>query len=307
MKQKIDVLITDLDNTLFDWMEVWYRSFSAMLKKVATISGIAPHVLEGEIKAVHERHGTSEYAFLIEELPSLQQLHPGKDLTQVYAEAIADFRAARREALASALYPGVIETLGRIRTTGCLLVGYTESLEFYSIYRMRHLGLDQLLGYLYFPPDHEMPNGKKREAIRFYGAENYVMRVTQPRTTPKGELKPNPKLLLHILADVGGTSESAIYVGDKLVKDVSMAQAAGVTDVWAKYGEPQHRPEYELLRRVTHWTREAVEKERNTTSAHVVPKFVLENSFGELLDLFDFTLFRRGAVLEPAHSRQSIT
>jgi hypothetical protein len=28
---KKTALITDLDNTLFDWADLWYRSFSAML------------------------------------------------------------------------------------------------------------------------------------------------------------------------------------------------------------------------------------------------------------------------------------
>jgi phosphoglycolate phosphatase len=121
------------------------------------------------------------------------------------------------------------------------------------------------------------------------------MRVTQARTTPRGELKPNPQLLLDILSDVGAKKEQTVYVGDKLVKDVSMAQAAAVTDVWAKYGEPLHRPEYELLRRVTHWTKEAVEKERNTTQEHVIPTHILNNAFGELLDMFEFVGFGRAA------------
>ncbi len=38
-----------------------------------------------------------------------------------------------------------------------------------------------------------------------------------------------------------------IYVGDTLMKDVLMAQQAGVRDVWAKYGEAQASEEYDGL------------------------------------------------------------
>jgi phosphoglycolate phosphatase-like HAD superfamily hydrolase len=294
LKQSVSVLITDLDNTLFDWMEMWYRSFSAMLSRIVSISGIDVDVLENEIKTVHERYGTSEYAFLIEELPSLRRKHPGQDLTKIYAEAINEFRTARKASLA--LYPTVWETLCELHQRGCLLVGYTESLEFYATYRLRYLGLDELLDYVYFPPDHDLPSRVTRESVRFYEPERYLLRFTQPRHTPKGELKPNPELLLHILAEVGGQKETTVYIGDKLVKDVFMAQSAGITDVWAKYGEPQPLPEYELLTRVTYWTDEAVEVERSTTEQHVIPTYIVRSRFEELLELFEFVRFQRGTL-----------
>lgn len=46
------------------------------------------------------------------------------------------------------------------------------------------------------------------------------------------------------------------------MKDVAMAQKVGVVDVHAAYGVVQHRPEYDLLRRVSHWTADDVECER---------------------------------------------
>lgn len=70
MKQ-VSVAITDMDNTLYDWVEIWYRSFSAMLEHLVKESGIDQDTLEKEIRAVFQQHGTSEYAFVIEELTSL--------------------------------------------------------------------------------------------------------------------------------------------------------------------------------------------------------------------------------------------
>jgi phosphoglycolate phosphatase-like HAD superfamily hydrolase len=298
--RSVSLVITDLDNTLFDWVRIWYASFSALLNSLSKLSGIPAATLIPEVKVVHENHGTAEYAFLIEELPSLQAKHPGDDLSALYSPAIEAYRSARGAALR--LYPGVLDTLGKLKENGCLLVGYTESMAFYSNYRLRHLGLDLLLDFLYSPPDHDLPRGLTPAQIRRYPAGNYVLRKTQHRHTPSGELKPNPEILQRIIHEVGGLRERAVYVGDSLMKDVAMAQDAGVTDVWAQYGIAQDRPEYELLRRVTHWTEDAVEREKRLTHKDVSPSFVLRESFSELIGIFSFIRFARESIA-PAEGR----
>jgi phosphoglycolate phosphatase-like HAD superfamily hydrolase len=281
----IDLVITDLDNTLYDWFELWYHSFRILLDRLTSESGISRDVLVGEIKQVHERHQTSEYAFLLQELPSLQALHPGEDLAEVYDGAIHAYRSARKRH--RRLYPGVMDTLEALRREGVLIVGYTESMGFYSASRVRALGLDGVLDYLYSPADHPLPAGLRREQVRMYPPEHYALERTEHRHTPPGEIKPNPAVLLDIVGEVGGSVERAIYIGDSLIKDVLMAQDAGVMDVHAKYGTAHTREEYELLRAVTHWTAEQVETERVASSRTVQPTFTLERSFEELLDLFE--------------------
>src|SRR5437667_2084377 len=113
---RISVLITDLDNTLYDWVGIWYASFNAMLEALLVKSGVQRAQLIAEIKAVHQKHKTSEYAFLIEELPSLLAKHPGQQLTDVYADAIDQYRDARRRTLRC--YDGVVTTLKTMREVG---------------------------------------------------------------------------------------------------------------------------------------------------------------------------------------------
>src|ERR1035438_4756250 len=110
MKKTISVLVTDLDNTLFDWVDIWYRSFSAMLGSLAQSTGLDQATLERDFKRIFERQGTSEYAFAIQKLSCLRRLHPkGTDLTEKYSGAIEAFRDARRAALK--LYPTVADSL----------------------------------------------------------------------------------------------------------------------------------------------------------------------------------------------------
>lgn len=281
MRKKL--LITDVDNTLFDWVDIWYRSFSAMLAETTRITGLSAVSLYPSIARVHQTHGTSEYAFLLEEIPELVALY-GNEVAAKLAPAIDAFRNARRAALR--LYPGVMPTLQGLSKSGVMIVAYTESMAFYTNYRFRKLGLDDVVDYLYSPPDHVLPN--KPESLRKYPAEHYALRKTVHRHTPQGELKPNPHLLSTIVAEIGVSPEEAVYVGDSLMKDITMAQAAGVFDVHAAYGAAQDRPEYDLLRKVTHWRPEDVTRERTIISnKEVTASLTLQSSFDPVARLFD--------------------
>lgn len=274
-------LITDVDNTLFDWQEMWLQTFSAMMDEVIRISGIDPELLYSEVKVVHQKYGTSEYSGLLEELPTLKALY-GKNLAVEMSPAIDAFRAARRSALR--LYPTVLNTLQELKKRGVVIAAFTESKAFYTVYRFKKLGLDGLIDVLYSPRDHEV-----RDEIlqsRRYTADRYELTATQHHFTPDGEVKPNPGILKSILGDLSIDADQAVYVGDNLLKDVYMAKQAQVLDVHAAYGAAQHRPEYELLRKVTHWTPEMVEHERNAIRPGVVEPSIVLRNFEDILSLY---------------------
>src|SRR4051812_8283981 len=123
MKSSKSVLITDLDNTLYDWFALWDSSFRPLLDALVAKSGIPREDLIAEIKAVHGKHGTAEYAYLLSELPSLKAKHNGADVTDIYQSALETYRANREKSLK--LYPGVLATLKTLKESATLLVGYT--------------------------------------------------------------------------------------------------------------------------------------------------------------------------------------
>lgn len=277
------VLITDVDNTLLDWQELWYKTFTAMTERILEISGVDRDVLYAQCSVVHQRHGTSEYSHLIGELPCLRELY-GDDVLAVMQPAIDAFRTTRRQVLS--LYPTVAETLKKLKDSGVIIAAFTESQAFYTNYRFRKLGLDGLVDYLYSPEDHKMPDDI--ESTRFYPPESYKFQHTLHKYTPEGELKPNPHILTEIISELSASNDEVVYVGDNILKDVFMAQQAGVTDVHALYGVSQHKPEYELLRRVTHWTPEMVERERKALKpGGLQATHVLNENFAQILPLFE--------------------
>jgi FMN phosphatase YigB (HAD superfamily) len=281
------VLITDLDNTLFDWVALWHACFAAMMDKVVEISGIPFDDLKPKIRRVHQRDGTSEYSFLLEELPSLsKKLGRRRKATQVFAPAIDAFRATRRQRLA--LYPTVAETLITIKGRGTIIVGYTESMAFYSNYRVRRLGLDGVFDYMFSPRDHDIPASISIHDIRKYPASHYKFRYTKQKHTPKNSFKPDTAVLLKMIKDLGVDRSECVYVGDSLTKDVAMAQDAKVANAYAKYGKAQHTKAYQLLREVTHWSDADVHREKLISERQVRPSIILASNFGQILSHFDF-------------------
>jgi len=279
------VLITDLDNTLFDWFDIWCATFIPMLDKVVELSGISREILIKEIRPVHREHGTAEYAFLLEELPSLQAKYGSREnIMEALNPAIHLARSNRINHMK--LFLGVYDTLAELRCRRVRVIAYTESKEWYTKYRLQRLGLDFFIERVYSPKDHqEVPiDDASRTKLHF--------KNTQFMHTPIDEFKPNPKLLLDIVNEIGVNKEDCVYIGDSEIKDIDMASDAGVTSIFAKYGVGhfEERPDdYNLLRDVTHWTDEEVAREKDLKEQGIRHKadFSIDN-FSEILDIIDF-------------------
>lgn len=285
MKKKVSLLVTDFDNTLYDWVGMWHNAFEAMMKEIVRISGLSRDVLEPEIQKIFQKYGTTEYPFLIEKIPSLKNLHPKQDLTIVYEDAIKAYSFSRKKTLT--LYPYVFETLSKIKNNGGMIVVFTESREFYTLRRIKILGLDGLIDFVYSPPDHKDLSTPKR----YYDKNAYKFEKTIQKNIEEGEFKPDPQILREIINAewIRGNFEKTIYLGDSLMKDIKMAQDAGITDVHAKYGVATNSSAYEVLRRVTHWTNEDVEREKKILAGGTVyPSYILENSINEIFNYFEF-------------------
>ncbi|MGH6727889.1 MAG: HAD family hydrolase [Pseudolabrys sp.] len=199
-----------------------------------------------------------------------------------YRSAIEKFRSARSEHLA--LYPGVLECLQKLKASGKTLAVFTESQTFYTVMRFKKLGLEGLVQYLFTSEDHETPEASYLQAVRAHPPEHYQIKETIQRSVGKGRLKPDPEILNRIVTEVGASKSNTVYVGDSLYKDVIMAKDAAIFGAWAEYGEARDQPGYELLREVSHWTDDDVQKDRDLKKRDVDADAVLKDSFAEIID-----------------------
>ena len=215
---------------------------------------------------------------MVERLKPLRELFPDQDLKLVFDDAIHAYRSARKKNLE--LYNGVRETLHDLRSAGVLIVLYTDSLAFYTIDRIHRLGLDELVDFIFSPPDHEIPNSVVTHTRR----EKYRLAHAQHLYVPEGVIKPNPEVLLDIVREVGRHKDECVYLGDSRMKDVAMAQDAGISDVFASYGVVQNHDGYPLLRNVSHWPDADVQREADPKRL-VVPTHTI-SQFSEIKQFF---------------------
>ena len=285
--QKISAVIFDVDNTLYDFTAFYRPAFQALLDEISDKSGIDQDQLKSEFRAIHQREGTSEYVFSVQELPSLQKLHPGEDLTEVYADAIKAFRQERKKHLK--LYDDVFETLQQLKDNGTRVIAYTESPGYHAMSRLKKLGLDGVLDVVYSMPDHFFPVDVDIDNVRHYESKEYGFKKTEMRHTKQGVLKPNPETLKGIVSDLNIPEDEILYVGDHLMKDVSMAKELGLNAAHAAYGSYMGDDNYELLKELTFWTDEMIEKEQAYYDKPLIdPDVSLENSLDDLFQHFDF-------------------
>jgi len=277
----VDLLIVDLDNTLWDWVDIWGKSFGAMLRQLTLENEVDPEILKREIQAVHQQRNTVEYSFLLDELPSLANINSKVIESAKYAQSSTRFHLMK-------LYPHVLSTLAKIKSSGTMVIAYTEGIAFWSEWRIRKSGLDGVIDYLYSSPDHDFPIGLTPESVRTKPADSYGLRKTVHQEVAKGVVKPSPAVLEQIIYEHGYTKHRCAYVGDSLAKDIKMAQDAGVMDVYAEYGQPKREsPEYSLLLDVTQWDKATIGSEV-ASGISATPQFTLERSFSEILGIFEF-------------------
>lgn len=274
IRMNYKALITDVDNTLFDWFGLWHASFTAMLDEVIRISNVPRQQLLEEMQHSFRRHRTSEYAFVLEDCPCLSGFDPKKDL----APAIEAYRTARERKLR--LYKGVRFTLATLKRHQVPIVAYTESIRFYTADRFRRLKIASYFDALYSPADHAFPAHSTKSAN--------PAPALKTRDTPPHHTKPDPTILEKIVAELKLRPRDCVYVGDSKAKDIAMANTVGVHSVWAKYGASHLGDDrYDLLRSVTHWTDEEVARERAIAEGqlNVTPNSTIER-FDQVLCFF---------------------
>lgn len=270
------LLITDLDNTLYDWVTFFARSFRVLVDVLIEDLGVNREELLDEFKTIHQAHGDSEYPFAALELPSVRAKYgdrSAEDLRMAIDHAFHAFNRARKSHLK--LYDSVESTLAALNNAGVIIIGHTEAMAVNASFRLKHLKIAHFFRRLY-----------ALEGRNFARRPDELLNVDFIRLVPREDRKPNPRLVHDICELERVRLEQTWYVGDSLTRDVAMAKAAGVRAVWAKYGTHYDRDLWNNLVRITHWTEEDVAREAELRKAFdsVQPDFTI-NSFAEILPL----------------------
>lgn len=286
----VRLLVTDLDNTLYDWEAFFVPALSALLDETERISGIPREDLELSFRRVYQKHRTSEYAFVLEEADVLRAHHPGAAPSEIaarYRPAIEAFRDERNRHLR--LYPGVRGTLQKLRAAGITLVAQSDSPMGYVSLRLRQLDIDHVFSAVSAPEDHGVPSEFEAKRVEAGRIALLPMR-TIPLPFDAALRKPDPRVLDSVFQTFGVSHQNTAYIGDNISRDVLVARRAGVVDIWARYGARHDPALRQQLLRTTYWTDADVASEvRLRGEADLVPPTYVVDSFPEVLGVLGIT------------------
>lgn len=228
-------VVTDLDNTLYNWVDYIVPSLEAMVGSLEATTGLPRVRIVQSLKAVYARHQSNEYPFAIQESELFAPYEADFDSFSalVLDPARKAFAASRERYLRP--YPGVRETLDELRARGLKVIGLTDAPRNAAELRLKHLHLDGHFDALYTLPGYALPENVDPEIRRREEAGHYRSRTPVVELPPEAE-KPSALGLRRILHDFGVEASHVLYVGDNVKKDMPVAAACGVTGIWAEYG-----------------------------------------------------------------------
>jgi FMN phosphatase YigB (HAD superfamily) len=228
-------VVTDLDNTLYPWVDYIVPSLEAMVASLVATTGLPRVRIVQALKAVYSRYESNEYPFAIQESGIFEPYEADFDSFNalVLRPAREAFRASRDKYLRP--YPGVRETLDALRARGLKVVGLTDAPRNAAELRLKHLKLDGHFDALYTLPGYPLPANvdpeiRKKEEAGLYRSRTPVIEL------PHEAEKPSAAGLARILEDFGLRGGEVLYVGDNVKKDMPVAEACGAAGVWAEYG-----------------------------------------------------------------------
>ncbi len=229
-------VVTDLDNTLYPWVDYIVPSLEAMVSSLVETTGRPRIDIVQSLKAVYTRRESNEYPFAIQESSLFHPYRTDFDSFDalVVRPAQRAFADARRRYLQP--YPGVREALDELRSAGVAVVALTDAPRNAAEHRVRLLELDGLLDAVYAIRGYDLPENVNPVIRRRDEAGHYRLKSTRVVELPREAEKPDPRGLRRILRDLDLPSAAVLYVGDSVKKDMALAQALGVTAVWAEYG-----------------------------------------------------------------------
>lgn len=285
------LLIVDLDNTLWDWMKIWSSSLPPLLETVAQQLGIEQSQLELEAREIHRQVRTSDFELVLDQMPSVVAATSPTEPRVALREAMRKYYSSRKRLTVT--YPDVVDTLQEIRAAGTHVAAFTESDEFQATLRIKRTGLDGLIQDLWVAPDLGVTDDETRKTLRTKPPEEYELHRTRVYRLSPGVQKPRPEILKEICGHVGVSPWEAVYVGDSLTRDVAMALDAGVLAVHAAYGVVDNPSQYSALISVSHWSDREIAIDRDLRrQAAIKPNAVLKASIAEIRDHVAFTPIR---------------
>lgn len=272
------LLITDLDNTLYNLIDYFGPSFRGMVHALARETKIEEEILLSNFKQVFKQRESLEYGFAVQELEVLKALQR-EEILKLIKLSQAVFKRARQKNLIP--YESVIETLEWFKKHGVIIVGMSNAPFYNAEIRLKQLHIDKYFYGLAARKDLHLPEDEFTEEItkNKIGRKYESKKILRKWVLEKDQLKPNTYGYEKIMKDLNIMPEHTYVIGDSILKDIQPALIVGANGVWAKYGEKCEKKNLDTVLSMTNWSQSEIKQV--FFDKHMEPKLIA-NSFGDL-------------------------
>lgn len=283
------VIITDLDNTIYDWVDSFAPSFRGMLHALADMWGegkLDESQLIKEFRILFQKHGTLEYEAQADELP-IFALKSKDEKKKINAHIFGAFRNVARGSGKGGLrlYPGCIEFFMWAYENNITLLALTNAPLRIAKRRLLQLGVNRfysaIAGAMYAGQDVSKSDAEKRDDKQPSLFSDAISDFFSPDSEmgciyllELGELKPNITGYKRLLADWGKSASRVYVLGDSLQKDLMPAKALGAITVWGRYGTVVQPENVETLLGITPWNPAQI---ANAYGSDFTPDYVIDD------------------------------
>lgn len=250
-KTSIKLIVTDIDNTIFDWVSYYSYSMVALFEKVETIINVPKAKLAEEARDIFTRHCSIEYPFVIQDMASVIAFY-GSDIDKMLTEAVEPGRKAflKRSENLLVPYPDVEETLKTIKKKypDLPMVALTDAPRYIAMWKLNKLKVLPYFSAVYGLPDPRIPTDPDLGRVKV--SPQILLKHLQQydfgfkgkiRILPEEYEKPGTRGLKTVLMDndldePAEKRSQVLWIGDNLRKDIGLGQRVGVKSAWASYG-----------------------------------------------------------------------
>jgi FMN phosphatase YigB (HAD superfamily) len=290
------LLITDIDNTLFDFGLYAEAGLRRVVPLAASLLGISQAEAITELRAAFREFSSIEIQYAYESLPSLK-------------ERVADDRYRLSRELASAFwdsatqdiepYPDVLTTMEYLWRNGTAIVAVSDAPMEAAWRKLRRLGLLRYLsGVVAVKSEYsrQRPIALRQEDIPDFGDPRETRHLFYHRLSPN-ERKPSALAYERVLERILIDHSRVTVIGDSPLKDLVPARELGLSAYWAAYGERQRHLEATLQAVTPFEPPEALGSQAKEAS-----DFGTLDTFRELLDVIKLDRVQLRLPLDEANS-----
>ncbi|MGD9638760.1 MAG: HAD family hydrolase [Alphaproteobacteria bacterium] len=293
-KKEVNLIISDIDNTIADFFDTWSKSFAAAVAMLSASRGISEQDIYEDIK----QNTPPTFRFspnvsgLIKNTPILQPKNEEEQKRFLKDDAKIIHKINKMRARGDKAYTGVIATLKKAKKQGAKVVLYTDSPLKTAVGRLANMDFPvELLDGLYTRKDdgsYEPPLFAKGKFASYW---SLLEKSLGSNIVEHKDRKPNLDVMNCIMKSVGVSNpKRVVMVGDSIKSDGGSGIGAGCEFAWAKYGAKSSentRQVYQKINDKGH-VKFGIEANLEQINDGNRPSVVLENGFMELSKHYSF-------------------